>query len=227
MSFVVAIDGPAGTGKGTVTSLLSKELGLVNIDTGATYRCVALYMIQNQIKLEEKEKIIAALEDIHIDMKNENGEQTIFLNSENVTKEIRSKEVTAFVSPVSSIPEVREIMVNLQRKMAEGEDIIMEGRDIATEVFPNAQVKIYLDATSEERANRRYKENQEKGINADMTYEQVLKAIEKRDYDDSHRTVGALKVAEGAIVVDTTKMSIEEVKEEVKGIILSKKLINN
>lgn len=168
MSFIVAMDGPAGTGKGTITSLISKEMGLVNIDTGATYRCVALYVIKNNIKLEEKEKIIESLPNIHIDMKNEQGVQKVYLNNEDVTSEIRSKEVTKIVSQVSSIVEVRLAMVEVQRNLAKGKDVIMEGRDITTYVFPNADVKIYLDADEEERAKRRYKEMQEKGIEMTM-----------------------------------------------------------
>ena len=221
MSFIVAIDGPAGTGKGTVTSLISKEMGLVNIDTGATYRCVALYAIQNNIQLEEKEKIIASLKDIHIDMKNENGEQTIFLNGRDVSKEIRSKEVTKIVSQVSSIKEVRFAMVEVQRNLAKGKDVIMEGRDITTYVFPNADVKIYLDADEKERARRRYKEMQEKGI--EMTYEEVLKNIQIRDKNDKEKEIGALKIAEDAIYIDTTNLSIEEEKNRVKQIIEEKR----
>lgn len=221
MSFIVAIDGPAGTGKGTVTSLISKEMGLVNIDTGATYRCVALYAIQNNIQLEEKEKIIASLKDIHIDMKNENGEQTIFLNGRDVSKEIRSKEVTKIVSQVSSIKEVRFAMVEVQRNLAKGKDVIMEGRDITTYVFPNADVKIYLDAAEKERARRRYKEMQEKGI--EMTYEEVLKNIQIRDKNDKEKEIGALKIAEDAIYIDTTNLSIEEEKNRVKQIIEEKR----
>lgn len=217
MSFIVAIDGPAGTGKGTITKILSKDMGLVNIDTGATYRCVALYAIKNNIKLEETDKIISSLENIHIDMKNENGEQTIFLNNEDVTKEIRTKEVTKIVSQVSSIKEVRFAMVNIQRKLAEGKDVIMEGRDITTYVFPNANVKIYLDAEESERANRRYKEFQEKGI--DMSYEEVLKNIQIRDKNDREKEIGALRIAEDAVYVDTTNLNIEEVANKVKQII--------
>lgn len=224
MSFVVAIDGPAGTGKGTITSLISKEMGLINIDTGATYRCVALYAIRNNIKLEEKEKIIASLENIEIDMKNENGEQKVFLNGEDVSKEIRSKEVTLIVSQVSSIKEVRYKMVDIQRKLAKGKNVIMEGRDITTVVFPNADVKIYMDAEEEERAKRRYKELQEKGI--EMSYEEVLKNIQIRDKNDKEKEVGALKIAEDAIYLDTTNLSIEEVKDRVKDIILNKKYTN-
>ncbi len=221
MSFIVAIDGPAGTGKGTITKLLAKEMGLVNIDTGATYRCVALYIIQNHIKLEEKEKIIASLPNIHIDMKIEDGEQTFFLNGKNVSKEIRSKEVTQIVSQVSSIKEVRFAMVEVQRNLAKGKDVIMEGRDITTYVFPNADVKIYLDADEKERAQRRYKEMQEKGIA--MSYEEVLKNIQMRDKNDKEKEIGALKIAEDAIYVDTTFLSVEEEKEKVKQIIEKKR----
>ena len=214
------MDGPAGTGKGTITSLISKEMGLVNIDTGATYRCVALYVIKNNIKLEEKEKIIESLPNIHIDMKNEQGVQKVYLNNEDVTSEIRSKEVTKIVSQVSSIVEVRLAMVEVQRNLAKGKDVIMEGRDITTYVFPNADVKIYLDADEEERAKRRYKEMQEKGI--EMTYDEVLKNIQIRDKNDKEKEIGALKIAEDAIYIDTTNLTIEEVKEKVKEIITEK-----
>lgn len=217
MSFIVAIDGPAGTGKGTITSLISKELGLVNIDTGATYRCVALYAIRNNIKIEEKEKIIESLKNIDIDMQNQNGEQKVFLNGEDVSKEIRSKEVSQTVSQVSSIKEVRYKMVEVQRKLAQGKDVIMEGRDITTVVFPEANVKIYMDADEQERAQRRYKEMQEKGIQ--MTYDEVLKNIQARDKNDKEKEVGALKIAEDAIYLDTTGLSIEEVKDKILNII--------
>ena len=222
MSFVVAIDGPAGTGKGTITKLIAQELGLVNIDTGAMYRCITLKGIRQGINcLERKEELIQIAKDINIYIENHNGNQQTFLEGEDVTAEIRSKEVSDFVSQLSSIPEIREIVVNLSRKIAEGKDVIMEGRDITTVVFPNAQVKIYLDADIEERAKRRFKENQEKGIEG--SYEQVLENVKMRDYNDMHKPVGALKIAEGAIVVDTTKMTIEEVKEKVKEIILERR----
>ncbi len=222
MAFVVAIDGPAGTGKGTITKLISQELGLVNIDTGAMYRCIALEAIRKGItSIEQEQEIIQIAREAKIQINNENGNQQILLNGEDVTQEIRSKEVSGFVSPVSSIPKVREIMVDLQRRSAQGKDVIMEGRDITTVVFPEAQVKIYLDADVEERAKRRFKENQEKGMA--MTYEETLEAVKKRDYNDMHKKVGALKIAENAVVVDTTKMTIEEVKEKVKEIILERR----
>lgn len=218
MSFVVAIDGPAGTGKGTIAKLIAQELNLVNIDTGAMYRSITLEALRQGINsIEEKEKLIEIAKNIKIEMTNNNGEQEIFLNGKNVSKEIRSTEVSGFVSQVSSIPEIRELMVNLQRKMAEGKNVIMEGRDITTVVFPHANVKIYLDADVEERARRRYEENKEKGMQ--VTFEETLEAMKKRDYNDMHKPVGALKIAEDAIVVDTTNMTIDEVKEKVKEII--------
>ena len=221
MSFIVAIDGPAGTGKGTITEILSKEMGLVNIDTGATYRCVALYTIEKNIKNEEKDKIIENLANIHIEMKNENGHQTIFLNKEDVTEKIRSKEVSQIVSQISCIKEVRLAMVEVQRKLAKGKDVIMEGRDITTYVFPNADVKIYLDATEEIRAKRRYKQMKEKGI--DMSYEEVLKNIQLRDKTDREKEIGALKIAKDAVYIDTSNMSIEEEANAVKQIIINKR----
>ena len=217
MSFIVAIDGPAGAGKGTITKNVAKECNLVNIDTGAMYRCVALESLRKGYTPENKEEIISISKNIDIDITFENGEQKFFLNGEDVSKEIRTTEVTNIVSPVSSIPEVREEMVNLQRKLAEGKDVIMEGRDITTVVFPNAQVKIYLDASEEERAKRRFKENQEKGI--ECTFEEILDSIHKRDENDKNKPVGALKIAEDAIVIDSSNMTIEEVTDRVKEII--------
>lgn len=220
MSFIVGIDGPAGTGKGTITSLISKELGLVNIDTGATYRCVALYAINNNVKPEEKEKVIALLDNVNIEMKNENSMQKVFLNGEDVSQKIRTPEVSSIVSQISSIIEVRLKLVDLQRKLAEGKNVIMEGRDITTYVFPNADVKIYLDADEEERAKRRYKELIEKGTV--ISYEEVLENIRKRDKNDKEKELGALKIADDAVYIDTTNFTIDEVKEKVKKVIVSK-----
>lgn len=221
MSFIVAIDGPAGTGKGTITKILSKKLGLINIDTGATYRCVTLDMINKKIKIEELDKIKELLETIQIEFKNENGNQLVFLNGEDVTKKIRSAEVSDLVSQVSSIKEVRLKMVDLQRKMAEGKDVIMEGRDIGTYVFPTAEVKIYLDADLEERAKRRFKQNKENGI--DIPYDEILESIRTRDENDKKKEMGALKVAHDAEVIDGTSMSIEEVVNAIESIIKKKK----
>ena len=172
MSFIVAIDGPAGSGKGTVTELVAKKLGLVNIGSGSAYRCVALETINRKIELEEKEKIINLLDDIEIEFETDNSKDIVYLNGKDVTTRIREKDVAKIVSFVSSIKEVRFKLNEIFRKCADGKKVIMEGRDIGTYVFPNADVKIYLDATPEERANRRYKQNQILGI--DMPYEEIL-----------------------------------------------------
>lgn len=221
MSFIVAIDGPAGTGKGTMADLLSKKYNLVNIDTGATYRCVTLEMLNKNIGLDEEEKIAEMLKEIKIEMSNEHNKQKVLLNGEDVTEKIRSKEVSQMVSPVSSIKQIRIAMAGLQRKMAQGKDVIMEGRDITTVIFPTADVKIYLDADVEVRAQRRFKQNQEKGI--DMSYEEVLENIKKRDKNDMEKEMGALKIAPDAVVIDTTKMTIKEQEKAMCKIIDKKK----
>ncbi len=223
--FIVAIDGPAGTGKGTITKIVAEKLGLVTIDTGATYRCITLAMIKKNVKLEEEEKIKEILEKSKIEFKSINGEQHTFLNDEDVSKEIRSNEVNSMVSQVSALKFVRYKMVDLQRKLAEGKDVIMEGRDIGTYVFPNADVKIYLDAEPEERARRRQKQNEEAGIQS--TYEEVLAGIIARDENDKNKEMGALKVAKDAIVVDGTHGTIEENVQKVIDIINKKKQKNN
>ena len=214
MSFIVAIDGPAGAGKGTITKLVGEKLGLVNIDTGATFRCVALNMLQEKIDVKEENRIEEMLNRLHIDMY-PNGK--IYLNGKEVTKKIREKDVNDFVSPVAVLPIVRNKLLEVQRKIAEGKDVIMEGRDIGTVVFPNADVKIYLDAAAEERARRRVLQNQEKGIKS--SYEEVLKGIKDRDKRDSTREIAPLKKAEDAIYVDSTNLSIEQVVEKIIEII--------
>lgn len=221
MSFIVGIDGPAGSGKGTVTKQIANRLGLTNIDTGSTYRCVALEVLNRGIDIENKEEIIKVANEIKIEIETKDTGDIIYLNGKDVTKDIRSKEVTQIVSPISSIVEVRLKMVDVQRKLAEGKDVIMEGRDICTYVFPNADIKIYLDASIEERARRRFKENQEKGI--DMTYEEVYENIEKRDYNDRNKEIGSLKLAPDSIVVDTTNLTIEEVVNKIIEIIKTKR----
>ncbi len=217
MSFIVAIDGPAGSGKGTITKLVGEKLNLINIDTGATFRCVALNMIQENIKIYEKEKITKMLNRINIEIK-ENGD--IFLNGNEVSKRIRENDVNDFVSPISTVQVIREKLLDIQRKIAEGKDVIMEGRDIGTVVFPNANVKIYLDASAEERAKRRIKQNQEKSI--ESSYEDVLANIIDRDKRDSSRVIAPLKKADDAIYIDSTNMTIEEVTEQIIKIIKEK-----
>ena len=220
MCFIVAVDGPAGSGKGTVTKRIEKELGLVNLDTGATYRCVALDAIRHGFKAEDEEKIIKMLNDINIKIEKKDGKDVIFLNGEDVSKEIRDLPVTKMVSQISSIIPVREKLIEIQRGLANGKNVIAEGRDIGTVVFPDANVKIYLDANEKIRAERRYKEYLENGVNT--TYEEVLESIKTRDMNDKNKKFGALKKADDAIVIDTSNKTIDEVTEEVKGLIKQK-----
>lgn len=215
---IVAIDGPAGSGKGTIASILSKKLNLVSIDTGATYRCVALKALRNNLNLEDKEKIIELSNNIDIKFDLNNN---VFLDGEDVTKEIRSKEVTNIVSPISSIVEVRKNMVDLQRRLGNSNNVVMEGRDITTVVFPNADYKFYLDATLEERAKRRFKEYQEKQIN--MSYDEIYENIKNRDYNDSHKEVGSLMRTDDQYYIDSTNLTIEEVTNEFIKIIEGEK----
>lgn len=217
MSFVVAIDGPAGSGKGTSAKIVAKRFGLIYIDTGAMYRCVALTCIRKNIDLNQKEKIIETSANIDIELK-EDG-KTI-LNGEDVTKEIRTKEVSSIVSQISSIKEVRLNLVRKQREMAKGRKVIMEGRDITTYVFPNANVKIYLDCSVEERAKRRLLQMQENGSN--ITFEEVLENIKMRDENDKNKEIGSLMIAEDATIVDTTNHSIDETVDAISKLVEEK-----
>lgn len=214
---IVAIDGPAGSGKGTVAEILSKKCNLVNIDTGATYRCVALAMLRNNISLDDLDKIIELSKNIDIKFGLNNE---VYLNGEDVTKEIRSKEVTLIVSQVSSIVEVRKNMVELQRNLAKDYDVVMEGRDITTVVLPNANYKFYLDASLESRVERRLKQNKEKNI--DMSYDEIYENIKMRDYNDMHKEVGSLMRTDDQVYIDSTNMTIDEVVDKMINIIENK-----
>ena len=218
---IIAIDGPAGTGKGTISKLISERLGFVYVDTGAMYRAITLKMLREDIHMDELDKIEVLLNDTKIDFVNERKEnatrQRVLLDGEDVTELIRLPNVNEKVSPYSAVKIIRVKMVELQRKIAEGKDVIMEGRDITTVVFPNAEVKIYLTASAEERARRRYKELVEKGIETTLT--ETLESINKRDYNDMHKETGTLMIAEDAIVIDTTSLTIEEVYEKLRDII--------
>ena len=221
MGFIVAVDGTAGSGKGSVTKVVAERLNLVTIDTGAMYRCVTLAMLEQNVKLEEQDKIAEILRDIKIEFVDEGSDKKVFLNGKDVTLQIRSKEVTEFVSPVATIKIVREHMAELQREMAKSIDVIMEGRDIGTNVFPNADVKIYLDASPEERAERRYRQNKANGI--DIPFEEILKNVKERDYIDSHREIAPLTKASDAVYIDSTGMTVEEEADAVIRVINEKR----
>ena len=213
MGKVVAIDGPAGSGKGTVAKILARECNLTYIDTGAMYRAIAYSTLQNNIDINEEDKIVELAKSSKIEF----IDGKTYLNGKDISKEIRTMEVTKIVSPISSIVKLREILVDMQREMAGNLDVIMEGRDITTVVFPNATYKFYLDASLDERAYRRYKENIEKGM--DVTLEEIKENISKRDYNDMHKEVGSLIRTEDAIYIDSTNLTIEEVAEKMKNII--------
>lgn len=216
MAFIVAIDGPASSGKGAITEIIAKKLNLKKIDTGIMYRCITLEAIEYNLTEKDQKEILELLNKTDIVM----NENKVLLNGNDVTEKIRTKEVNELVSQISAIKELRYKMVEWQRKMAEGKDIIMEGRDIGTVVFPDANVKIYLDADVEVRAIRRYKQNLEKNINT--CFEEVLENIRKRDKIDKEKEYGALKIADDAIVVDTTNLDIEQTVKKVLEIIMNK-----
>ena len=217
---IVAIDGPAGSGKGTITEIVSKELNLINISSGGAYRCVALLAIENNIEIWQKEKILDVLNSSTIEFKNENGKDVIFLNVKDVTNRIKENDVANIVSQISSIKEVRFKLNEIFRQCAKGKNVIMEGRDIGTYVFPNADVKLYLDASEEIRAKRRVRQNKEQGI--ETNYEEVLENLRFRDKNDREKEVGALKQAEDAVYINSDNMTPQQEADEVIKVIKSK-----
>ena len=213
----VAIDGPASSGKSTISKLIAKENHFVYLDTGAMYRVVTLAVLRNKISIDDHEAIEKLVQTIEIGFSMQDGKQSVFMNGEDVTDEIRSVEVTKHVSAVSAIKEVRTRLVHLQQEIAENHSIIMDGRDIGTVVLPQAEIKIFLVASVEERAKRRFIENQEKGI--EMSYEELVEDIRRRDHIDSTRKESPLRKAEDAIEIDTTTMTIEDVVKAVTALI--------
>ena len=213
MSMNIAIDGPAGAGKSTIAKRLAKKLGFIYVDTGAMYRAMAYYFLQHNIDAKDENAIAAACPDVDVTITYENGEQQVLLNGENVNGVIRIEEVGNMASSTSVYPVVRKKLVELQRQLAKSADVIMDGRDIGTCVLPDAQVKIYLTASSATRAKRRYDELTEKGVSCDLA--EIEKDIIDRDYRDMHRETSPLRQAEDAVLVDSSEMNIDEVVDAI------------
>ena len=211
---IIAIDGPSGAGKGTIAKKLASTLNFTYIDTGAMYRCVSLKSLRENLKESDEKKIVNLLKNMDIRLTNDGK---VYMDNEDVSEEIRTMKVTKRVSKISSIILLREEMRRKQRAFSKNNSIVMEGRDITTEVFPDADFKFYLDASVDERAKRRYLQNKEKGI--ECTLEEIKQAIEERDYDDMNRPVGALTRTDDQIYIDSSNMSIDEVVNKMLGVI--------
>lgn len=220
MSINVAIDGPAGAGKSTIARRAAKELGFIYVDTGALYRTVGLFSIRKGFDTKDAEKVISTLGDIKITLGFKDGEQRVYLNEEDVSEAIRTPEASMGASNVSAIPKVREFLFDLQKNIAKENDCLMDGRDIGTVVLPDAQVKIFLTASPETRAKRRYDELIAKGT--DVKFEDVLDDLIKRDYQDTHRDIAPLKQADDAVLVDTSSLTFDGSLEAVKNVIKEK-----
>lgn len=213
MGYNVAIDGPAGAGKSTIAKLVAKEKGYIYVDTGAMYRALAVYFLEKGIDAADMEQIIAACREADVSIRYEEGIQNVYLNGENITSRLRTEEVGNMASMTSPIPEVRDRLLELQRSLAREKDVIMDGRDIGTNILPDADVKVYLTASVETRAKRRYKELAEKGMDCD--YGEIAKDIQERDMRDMNRETAPLKQAEDAVLVDSSNMTIPEVVDTI------------
>lgn len=216
MTYNIAIDGPAGAGKSTIAKRVSDELSFIYVDTGAMYRSIALYLLRKDILATDVEAVKAALEDIEIAIQYVNGEQHVLLNGEDVSGQIRTEEVGNMASKSSALPCVRAKLLELQKKLAREHDVVMDGRDIGTNILPDAQLKIYLTASVDTRASRRYKELIEKGTDCDL--EAIKKDIEQRDYQDMHRETAPLMQAKDAVYLDSSDMTIAQVVEKIKSL---------
>ena len=213
MGYNVAIDGPAGAGKSTIAKLVAKEKGYIYVDTGAMYRALAIHFLKTGIAPENTEKVIEACRDADVSIRYEDGAQQVYLNGENVTGMLRTEEVGNMASKTSAVPQVREKLLELQRTLAKENDVIMDGRDIGTNILPDADVKIYLTASVETRAKRRYDELKEKGEDCDL--DQIAQDIKERDERDMNRETAPLKKADDAILVDSSHMTIPQVVSEI------------
>ena len=216
----IAIDGPAGAGKSTVAQKVAKELSFVYVDTGAMYRAMALYLLRKGVNREEPDEIGEACQNAEISIEYQNGEQIVLLDGENVNAHLRTEEVSAMASVSSAVPRVREKLLDLQRKLARTMSVVMDGRDIGTTILPDADVKIYLTASSLTRARRRYLEYQEKGEACDLA--EIQKSIEERDQRDMTREISPLCQAEDAVLVDSSELTIDETVEKILSVYHSK-----
>lgn len=217
MGYNIAIDGPAGAGKSTIAKLVAKELGFIYVDTGAMYRGLAVHFLKKGIVPGEVEKIEAACEDAKVELGYENGVQQVYLNGENITSQLREEAVGNMASVSSAVPAVRAKLLDLQRNLAKEKDVVMDGRDIGTNVLPNADVKVYLTASVECRAMRRFKELEEKGEACD--FEQIRQDIQERDERDMTREIAPLKQAEDATLIDSSEMGIDDVVKAIIALI--------
>ncbi len=217
----IAIDGPSGAGKSSLSKFIAKELSFVHVDTGALYRAVGFYLVKNNIEPSDAEKVVPLLESLKVDVEYDSlKQQHVFVNGEELKEQLRSNDVSMAASAASAIPEVRAFLLDLQRNIAEKENIIMDGRDVGTVILPNADIKIFLFASPEKRAERRFKEYEGKRI--EITYDKVLEDIIQRDFNDSNRKISPLKQAEDAIPVDNSEMTEDETKEFILNIIKEK-----
>ncbi len=216
MGYSIAIDGPAGAGKSTIARLVAKEKGFIYVDTGAMYRGLAVHFLKKGIRPEDTEKIKEACHDAQVSIGYEEGQQQVYLNGENITPLLRSEEVGSMASKSSAVPEVREKLLSLQREMARSQNVVMDGRDIGTCVLPDADVKVYLTASSRTRAKRRYDELTSRGVPCDL--EQIERDIIERDSRDMNRETAPLRQAEDAVLVDSSDMTIRQVADTILGL---------
>ena len=217
MNYAIAIDGPAGAGKSTIAKILAKELELIYVDTGALYRSIGYYVTQQGIDTTDTAAVVASLEGLKVELRYVEGVQRVFVNGEDVSDYIRTPAISMAASAVSAIPAVRAFLLDTQRNIAAANSVVMDGRDIGTTILPDAKIKIFLTASPESRAKRRFDELQEKGDPA--TYEEVLADMIKRDYDDSHREISPLRQAPDAVLVDTSEDTLAEAVERMKAVV--------
>ena len=221
MGFQVAIDGPAGAGKSSISKVVAKKLQFIYVDTGAMYRAIALYLLRSGVSLEDKEEQVRVSKDAKVSIEYREGEQVILLNGEDVTGLIRTPEVSAMASTCSANQEVRDLLTELQRTLARDFDVVMDGRDIGTTILPDAQVKVYLTASDEVRARRRMLQDEEAGLV--RPFEDILKDIRERDYQDMHRISSPLRQAEDAYLLDSSDLTREEVVDKICSLVMERR----